>query len=60
MKMKSIESACWAKFSQNIFLADVIGDQTLVEASPYDDFWGGSCPKEVPDGDAKCYVVRHE
>ncbi len=43
MKLKSMESDCWAKFSQNRFLADVLlstGDKTLVEASPHAEFWG--------------------
>ena len=47
MKLKTMESACWAKFSQNRYLADVLlstGDKTLVEASPRDDFWGASVP----------------
>ncbi len=47
MKLKSMESACWAKFSQNRFLADILlstGDKTLVEASPYDDYWGAAVP----------------
>ncbi len=46
MKMKLMESACWAKFSQNRFLADVrlsTGDKTLVEASPHNDCAFCSC-----------------
>ena len=43
MQRLVMEKALVAKFNDNPYLADVLlstGENTLVEASPYDDFWG--------------------
>ena len=45
--IKAMFTACHAKFSQNNNLKSFLlstGDRTLIEASPFDDFWGVKIP----------------